>query len=414
MKNLKLFFLAVIFSACNMQVINKVSVSVSNPIDAARTDALIEVPLSEISIRLGSEDYSQLCLFLNEEHIPFQMIDNNSDGKPDVLIFTDNFAGLKTKEYTVSILSFGESKPEFKSRVYAEVARKEDYTYTKGKFSGGYYKNVDSITVPAIHKDHDSLFKYEGPGWESEKVGYRFYLDWRNSNDIFGKKTTDLVLKQVGSKSLEAQNDSYHEMADWGMDIFKVGTSLGIGTLASYENGEVVKISKTDSVVCVIKENGPVTATIKTKYYRWDSGVSKYNVESNYSINAGSRLTKHRAVFNNSPAKLATGLAKYENTVYTNSESSGAWNYIALYGKQSLADDMLGIVLFYKNENLVELTEDDVNHLVVLRANNNELTYYFGAAWEQEKNGIKTEKDFYEYLNQQLDELNNPLKIRID
>ena len=42
----------------------------------------------------------------------------------------------------------------------------------------------------------------KGPGWESDKVGYRFYLDWRNAADIFGKKVDTLVLQDVGQDGL--------------------------------------------------------------------------------------------------------------------------------------------------------------------------------------------------------------------
>ena len=70
--------------------------------------------------------------------------------------------------------------------------------YYEKRFRGSEFKSVKRIKVPAIHTDHDALFRYEGPGWESELIGYRFYLDWRNTTDIFGKKINELLLKTVG------------------------------------------------------------------------------------------------------------------------------------------------------------------------------------------------------------------------
>lgn len=35
------------------------------------------------------------------------------------------------------------------------------------------------------------------------------------------------------------------------------------------------------------------------------------------------------------------------------------------------------------------------------------ITFYFFGAWEQEKEGIKTKEAFVEYLNNQLNKLNN-------
>lgn len=39
-------------------------------------------------------------------------------------------------------------------------------------------------------RDHAYYIKYERPGLESDKVGYRFYFDQRNAIDVFGKKTS--------------------------------------------------------------------------------------------------------------------------------------------------------------------------------------------------------------------------------
>ena len=84
------------------------------------------------------------------------------------------------------------------------------------------------LRVPPEHTDHSWFIRYEGPGWESDLVGYRFYLDWRNATDIFGKKDHRYgACKDVGQDGF----DSYHEPADWGMDVLKVGESLGIGAL---------------------------------------------------------------------------------------------------------------------------------------------------------------------------------------
>ena len=35
------------------------------------------------------------------------------------------------------------------------------------------------MTLPPEHKIGDKLFKYEGFGWESDRIAYRFYFDQR-------------------------------------------------------------------------------------------------------------------------------------------------------------------------------------------------------------------------------------------
>ena len=118
------------------------------------------------------------------------------------------------------------------------------------EYIGGAFKNVDFLRVPPEHKDHSWFIRYEGPGWESDKVGYRFYLDQRNATDVFGKKIPDMVLQNVGLDGF----DSYHNLQPWGMDVMKVGKSLGVGSIGSVVNGGAVRVEKTDSVNCRIVE----------------------------------------------------------------------------------------------------------------------------------------------------------------
>ncbi|MEJ2298729.1 MAG: DUF4861 family protein, partial [Woeseiaceae bacterium] len=114
---------------------------------------------------------------------------------------------------TVEIVAGEPSVPP--KRTQAEVSIKE----------GGEFVNVDAVRPPPQYTDHSEYIRYEGPGIESDKVGYRVYLDWRNGFDVFGKTTDAMVLQDVGLDGY----DSYHEPADWGLDILKVGDAVGIG-----------------------------------------------------------------------------------------------------------------------------------------------------------------------------------------
>jgi hypothetical protein len=202
-------------------------------------------------------------------------------------------------------------------------------------------------------------------------------------------------------------------MQSWGMDIFKVGNSLGVGSFGMWDDGKVNMVSKTDSLFCAITQNGPVKSEITTSYFGWLVNGKKFNVKSVLSILAGSRLTENKIEISGKPGNIVTGLAKYPGTNLIKGSSSGEWNYLGLYGHQSLADDNLGIVIFYKNKNLIELSEDNLSHIVKLKPNKNTLSYYFGAAWEKELGGVKSQKEFEDYLEHTLVELNNPLFVEL-
>ena len=408
LKNLTAVVALLILIACDTNG-NSIQINIENNSAFARTEELIELSLTDIKTKYPDFNENNFSLYDGENEIPYQISFTENSGK---ILFVCNLEANQTKFLEVKYES-GEMKREYKSRVFAGLAPKKGNVYYDGRFRGAEFEFVDKYKVPSIHKDHDALFKCEGPTWESDKVGYRFYLDWRNATDIFGKKTSELVLKEIGQHDTVASDDSYHHMQEWGMDVFKVGSTLGIGSIAMMNEGKVNMVAKTDSNFYELLSNGPVQAAFKTTYNGWEVGKNKYDLESFISIIAGSRFTKQELVINNSAENLATGLAKYKGTNFIEKKTSGGWSYIALYGAQTLVDenDKLGIALFYNEKDLIEQTEDDINYVVVLKPEGNKVTYYYCAAWEQEPGGITNENDFINYLDNELHKLNNPVKV---
>ena len=395
-KNIKYgfsIFIVIFFFSCTSG--EDIKITITNPTDLLITDAFISLDIDS-SIK-------SFTLLNGDNEIPYQVL---TEGEQNKICFVLN---LNPKETKILTLKEGDQKKEkvFLPRTYAELSMKPGNIYFGGKFHGNKFVNVIKLKVPAIHTDHDALFRYEGPGWESEKVGYRFYLDWRNASDIFGKKVNKLLLSNVGIHDTVAQDDSYHSMQDWGMDIFKVGNSLGIGSTGMWQDGKVYMVSKTDSVFCEIPYNGPIISGVKTSYFGWLVGENKYNLVSELSIAAGSRLTKCEINISDKPNNIVTGLAKYEGTDFIKNNGKGGWAYIALYGKQTLAgpDDKLGIAVLFRSKDLIELTEDELSYVIKLNPLNGKMNYYFCAAWEQEPNGIKNEVQFIKYLDETIEQL---------
>ena len=302
MKTVIAFTIILIISSgfvCNQED-KTFQVRVKNPNNFIVEDAYVEFICESLPNNFIVKNGSEL--------LPYQII-NNESGKAKVCLV---LSMKPNEEKNLTVIFDDEiTIPIFKKRTNAELAMKPADVYYDGRFRGNVFINMTRIKVPSIHTDHDALFKYEGPGWESEKVGYRFYLDWRNATDIFGKKKDQLILANIGVHDTVAKDDSYHSMQEWGMDIFKVGNSLGIGSIGMWHDNKVNMVSKTDSIFCEITENGPIKSEIKTNYFGWKVGEKKLNLESKLSITAGSRLTKNEIYISDNPSNIATGLAKY-------------------------------------------------------------------------------------------------------
>ena len=388
-----------------------VSFSVQNSADLLRRDAPVFLDVGMLKKEHPDFNSDAFVLLHAGNEISSQADDINGDGNPDQITFVMDFLPKETKTVTLRYAPSGKRERSYPKRTQAEVSHKIGGAFAGKEYAGGHFQNVNYVRVPPEQTDHDTYFRYEGPGWESDKVGYRFYLDWRNAIDIFGKKVPDMVLQNVGLDGF----DSYHQMADWGMDILQVGGSLGIGSIGMWHNGTVYMVSETDSVTCAIAANGPVRSHIKTRYFGWNAGPGKYDLTSDLSIIAGSRLTRHTVTVSDEPPNLCTGFAKHEDCeiLTQRSEGEGEWQYLGLYGPQSLAGDKLGIAIVYRKSDLIDVTEDALSHIIILRSEQGKVTYYFLAAWEQEPDGIQNLEEFRNYLEETITGMNNPIIVKL-
>jgi hypothetical protein len=379
-----------------------------NPANFSRKDEAVIFEIAKIKIKTEGFNDKAFVILANDRELPSQANDLDGDGSADQIVCVADFAPHEKKTLTLCYARSGEQSREYPKRTQAELSHKVGGEFVERKYQDGTFQNVQYLRVPPEHTDHSLFIRYEGPGWESDKVGYRFYLDWRNATDIFGKKTQEMILQNVGQDGF----DSYHAMLDWGMDILKVGESLGIGSLAMWHEGKAQRVSQTDSITCAIVASGAVQSQIQTNYFGWKIGNGLYTITSNLSITAGSRLTKHTVEISDNPENLCTGIVKLDNTrLLSSPEASADWVYLATYGKQSLAEDNLGMAVLYRKRDLIKVTEDQFSHAVVLKPDKGKLTYYFLGAWEQEPAGIKTAEAFEAYLNRTAAELNSPVVI---
>ena len=382
-------------------------VEVSNPLKTEREEVM--VLLKEEDLKKNSPAFNSRAFVVldGKTEIPSQYV--NDAERAGIVLVLDKMKPAASRKLTVRYKNKGEASRQYTKRTQAELSPRVGGHFENRKYIGGKFQNVDSLRVPDEHTDHSYYIRYEGPGWESDKVGYRYYLDWRNATDVFGKKTNEMILQEVGQDGF----DSYHNMQPWGMDVLKVGKSLGVGSLALFHDGNAIRVDKTDSVIAVISENGDLYSSITTKYYNWKVADQVLDLRSLLSIHAGSRLTHHQvAIEEGNPQNLSTGLGKDKTAELLTSKGDGnSWGFLASYGKQSLNQDQLGIAVLFRPKDFIEFTEDANSHIVKLKPSGNKLEYYFLAAWELEKEGIKSQEEFLQYLEKTARELANPVKV---
>lgn len=366
-------------------------------------DYTVEIPVANLKLPFGN----YIAILPDKSIVPVELSTDINNKEVAILPIGKLNAG---ERQTIKIQKG--SDDSYPKRTYAELAHK-----IGGEFQGTKYVGVHSwvkpnkITLPGSFTDHSYYIKYEGPGWESDKVAFRFYLDNRNAIDVFGKKTTGIVLPSVGVDGF----DNYHQMSPWGMDNMKVGKALGIGSIASWDGTKAVRVDKKDSTSCYIQADGKIRSQIKTIYYGWEANGVKCNLTSLISIDAGSRASRMELITDKTIPNIATGIIKSKNTeLIVSNDKNNEWSYIATFGKQSLNDDMQGLAVFAKTKQIKEIASDELNHVLILTPANNYVEYYFMPTWELDNEPVKTKDDFMKCINEVLNRLNNPINIKVN
>lgn len=373
------------------------SISVKNPSGQTMKDLIIEIPVEKLSLGFGT----YIAVNDNGDISPVEIV-TDIPGRQIALFLVSSIAPKQTQRYTIRK---GNSLP-YPKRTSAELTHKTGGTFAGNKYTGHYsWAKTNVLTLPGSFRDHSYYIKYEGPGWESDKVAYRFYLDNRNAVDVFAKTTSQLVLPGVGADGFE----SYHKPAPWGMDNLLVGKSLGLGSIAIWNGTSAVRIEKKDSTTCIIAADGKLRSQVKTIYHGWKANDVKCNLTSLISIDAGSYLSHIELQTDRKIDNLTTGIIKQETAgLIVKHDKNNEWSYIATFGKQSLNNDMQGLVIFARTRQIKEITEDSLNHLLVLQPDKNGYADYFiMPTWELDLEPVKTEAEFLNRINEALDRLNH-------
>ncbi|AFU99246.2 DUF4861 family protein [Simiduia agarivorans] len=354
-------------------------VRVSNAQLVARNSEILMLDFERLGATQGP-----LSAWHEGAELPSQLVDRDADGRPDALAVSIDLAAAAQMNFSVAATP---SQLTAAARTQAEISRKQGGQWQGKQYQGGEFINVPRLKLPRQYTDHSEYIRYEGPGIESDHIGYRVYLDWRNGFDIFGKRESDLVLQQVGLDGY----DSYHQMADWGMDLLKVGQSLGMGGFGYWDGKNVVPVGHTSSREAIIIDKGPLLSSFVIDYGSWQVDGVTTNLRAQFTMTAGSPLVQVKLQLSEPVHPLVIGLVKSEAAplVQGDDDITGhAYTAVSTWGKQSLAGDDLGMMLVFKNALRTEQTEDDKSWLSVMRAPSGQLEYYFGAIWSGGPAGI--------------------------
>lgn len=397
---LSLFMFAMPLSA----MADNVTVTVTNPYDVQRQE-LIEVELKDVYSKLGIKN-GESFIVKNAlgQQVAYQI---SYDGK---LLIDASVRPAGAADFTIT-----------------PGTPKEMKTIVCGK---QYPERVDDIA------------------WENDRTAYRAYGPalQRTGEKAFGidvwvKNTPDLEvdkryvtelsnhakieeLKKAG-KTEEAHEmeeaTTYHFDHGYGLDCYKVGTTLGCGAPALLSGEEMVLpyCYKTYKIL----DNGPLRFTVQLDYNPFSIGSDKNVVEHRIiSLDKGSNYNKMTVWYEGltKPCDMVAGVVLHSED--TKSVACGD-NYV-LYADptDNPAKQNFQIYVGVLFPNGVKATkkmmyDNPVNgnagHGVglITYQPNEKYTYYFGSAWS--KNDVRTFNEWNLRSKEYLKALHSPLKVTV-
>jgi hypothetical protein len=384
----------------------KIEMIVDNPLPVKRTDEFVVfkvADLKEIAPDFSPEAFFVLQADSNQE-IPNQSDDIDNDGERDEIAMIMDMEPMERKRIVIHYPP--EGSPGFRA------------------ISLGFKKR----TRAAIHPE------YQGIGWESELIAYTAHPDYRNSISVFGKQESGLSLDKL---AFSAMDKGYDRLEPWGVRVLNGGNSVGCGGFGLWHQGRFVKplnmvgrsFPKPDERVATytrIVADGPIRSVVQVTFDNWRVGNQSLKVTATYCIFAGQHWTRGEIKIERAdhPVKVAAGVMKSETGTLTRDEENG---FFYTWGAQSHRDtpDDLGMAVIYPTENFDSFHES-VDHaaslfgdepgmyLAVLNPGaDNEITYWFLAAWNRGDIGMKKDSQFAELVSSIAQRIKHPLTVTI-
>lgn len=416
-------FVLVSFSSFTQKI--KDHIVMVNPLSITRNDELIVLSRSFAEQHFGKIDKGMYLTIKDavNKRIIVQFDDLNSDGVWDEFAFLYSFAANEKVELAVEKTFV---KPEYELKdIKAHVRQKHKSA------DNSFGASVLTDTMPYNNRPTDfskqKLPSYltEGPAWENDKVGFRKYFDTRNANDLWGKKTSEMVMDFVGVNP----DSIYHHLSWWGMDILKVGKSLGCGAVA-------VKLKLTNNLDTIIKiavntnqitykqiADGPVRAMFNITYKGCNVGyhVQPFNVTELISIWGGQFFYQNEIKVEDvsQPIEIVTGIPDFFQCPL-DSFKSNATAVMYSHGKQSENNDMLGMAVMVPRKNFVAFSKTgkersdfaDAFLIEEKPIKKEAVLYRFYSAWQLTDQRFADKKFFQNFLEQQSKLFAQPVMIR--
>ena len=391
----------------------QLSVIVVNTTNLQRIDELIVFKRAFLKSKLKqltSKDF--VIVKHNDQQLVVQQDDLNRDGIWDEAVFLHSFNPKEEVSFSISV-----SGEPAQLNTISKAHVRQKHKLADNSF--GKTVLVDTMPYNNLPTDFNKQklppYLTEGPAWENDKVGFRKYFDIRNANDLWGKTTGKMVMDLVGVNP----DSIYHKLNWWGMDILKVGRSLGAGAIAlkiplkqSAKDTLLRLGSNAKHIIYRSVADGPVRAIFSITYEECKvaANMQSITVIEIISIWGGQYFYNNEVWVQNAPkgTKLITGIPDfYECAVDSIKTRSSVVMYS--YGKQSENSDTLTMAVMIPLKSFDKIDKTRASYPNISNAylisqqieNDKRVGYRFYSLWQLTDKIFADKKNIQSFLIQQ-------------
>jgi len=378
-----ILIISIVFAGPVMSL-SGVRIKVTNTSSAERPNAVVCVRWGHLGLPAGN--VGKATVIVDEaagKEVISQVLDENSDGTPENLLF-------------ICSLKPGEEK-WFSVEPFAETAAAQSLVNTQ---------------YPLPRRDI---------AWENDRIAYRIYGsplagDVYNGIDVLTKRVRYRVIdKWYHGDSLKGKDRvSYHEDHGEGADFFQVGKSLGCGATAILSDGKLCQAGLFPYYRIIA--NGPVRAIFEVYYPDIDAGGKKYLEIKKFTLDAGSNLNKIEDLIigeaSGLPVELVCGLVKRGGVSLHKIGDAGG---LSLWGPTNSdpVNGFLGTAVLVPDNKITRVYEDSIHAYALCSVlTGKPFTYYTGAGWTR-SGDFKNIEDWLDYLENYMKNLETPLVIDV-
>lgn len=353
--------ITVLLAGCTTN--KSVVIVVENDTEVNRIDQIVEVPWEKLSAKLDgiSTKLIEVGDLDREKKLLSQKVDEDGDGKNDLLIFQTDIPQYTKKTYRVKLVEEKDDSLK-KNKVYGRFVpeRKDDFAWENDK----------------------TAFRTYGPALKDELIS--------SGIDVWSKSVGYLIIDKW------YEDGHYHEDHGEGADFYSVGKSLGCGAPGIiYQDSLYFSHNFADWDII---EEGPLRLIFELTYDSLMIAGNRITETRRISLDAGSFLNHIEVKFEHVdderlPLDIVAGIKIHQDVqILKNREN----NYLGLWEQIDEIHGYIGTGIVPGTSKINKILQLD-DHLLALFDSDIEhnLSYFSGACWS--KGGMINDAEEWKY-----------------